>query len=90
MENFSKAIASMSMGIVSCSFAIIAIVLSFFTVLYGGILTGMALALGILAIVFSCSSLHCGRAVAGLVTGIVGSSISGVTLMFLMVICFFF
>lgn len=89
MLSYRKAITSMCLGIISCSLAIIAMICAFFHLFASGIIAAIALVSGIISIVNAASSHHCGRAVAGLVTGIVGTSLNGLLLLANMVIGFF-
>ena len=89
MLNIRKAITSMCLGIISCSLSLIGFICIFFHLFFSGCISSIALVLGIISIVFAASSLHCGRAVAGLVTGIIGTSLSGLLLLTNLVIGFF-
>ena len=80
------AIASMVLGIVSVSFCVPAILFSFFRWLPGMLIVLVSLACGILAIVLR----PAGRAIAGLVLGIIGTSISGLLLLCLLLLCIAF
>lgn len=90
MLNYRKAITSMCLGIVSCSLAIVTMICAFFHLFASSVIGAIGLALGIISIIFAASSPHCGRAVAGLVTGIVGTSLTGLLILVNMVIGFFF
>ena len=89
MLSYRKAITSMCLGIISCSFALLAIIIAFFHLFISAIIALIGLTTGILSIIYASSSHHCGRAVAGLVTGIIGTSLSGLTILANMVIGFF-
>lgn len=90
MQQKGKAIASMSVGIVATSISVISMILPFFWILAGILSSITAIICGIVAIVLSNHCLHSGRAIAGLVTGIVGCSIGGiVTIVCVLLICFF-
>ncbi|MBS6179674.1 hypothetical protein MKC91_06285 [[Clostridium] innocuum] len=83
------AIASMVLGIVSVSLCVPAILLSFFWWLLGMITALASLTCGILAIVMStrASAISpAGRAVAGLILGIIGTSIAGLLLLCLLLL----
>lgn len=85
------AIASMVLGIVSVSFCVPAILFSFFRWLPGMLIVLVSLACGILAIVMGARVLRpAGRAIAGLVLGIIGTSISGLLLLCLLLLCIAF
>ena len=87
------AIASMVLGIVSVSFCVPAILFSFFRWLPGMLIVLVSLACGILAIVMGARARvlrPAGRAIAGLVLGIIGTSISGLLLLCLLLLCIVF
>lgn len=90
MLNYRKAVTSMCLGIISCSLAIVTIICAFFNLFISSMIGALGLTLGIVSIIFAASSPHCGRAVAGLVTGIVGTSLTGLLILVNMVIGFFF
>lgn len=92
MEHHSlkKAIVSMTTGIISTSLSVLAIILSFFFLLPGGISALLSISCGIVAIVFSTRSRSYGRAIAGLILGIIGISISAILLLIHAVLVFFF
>lgn len=89
MINYHKAITSMVLGIIACSLSFVAMICAFFHLFFSSVVGAIALASGIVSIVFAASSPHCGRAVAGLVTGIVGTSLAGVLILTNIVISFF-
>lgn len=90
MESKGKSIASMSVGIISSSVCVLAMILPFFWIVAGMVAALIAIACGIVAIVLSNRSMHCGQAVAGLVTGIVGCSIGGIVLVICSILVYFF
>ena len=90
MESKGKSIASMSVGIVASSISVLAMILPFFWIVAGMIAAAIAIVCGIVAIALSNRSMHCGQAVAGLVTGIVGCSIGGIVLTICTILVYFF
>ncbi len=90
MNSNKKAIASMTLGIISTSLSVVSIVLSFFWLISGIGFSIASITCGIIAIIFSNHSLHSGKAVAGLVTGIVGCSIGGIIFIICIVSNLFF
>ena len=86
MKSKRKAIASMTIGIIATSFSILAMILPFFWLIAGIVAAIIAIACGIVAIVLSSSSVHCGQAIAGLVCGIVGCSVGGLVALGIMVL----
>ena len=90
MKSKRKAIASMTIGIIATSFSILAMILPFFWLIAGIIVSVIAIVCGIVAIVLSSSSVHCGQAIAGLVCGIVGCSVGGLVVLAIMVLSYLF
>ena len=88
--NTGKAIASMVLGIVSVSFSVFAAIILFFLFVPAMIIATSALTCGILAIVLAGKAKGLGRAIAGLVLGIVGTSLTGCIMIIGIVIFFFF
>ncbi len=78
MNSNGKTIASMTSGIISTSLSVLSIVLSFFWLIFGITISIISIICGVIAITFSNHSLHSGKAIAGLVTGVVGSSIGSI------------
>lgn len=89
MLDYRKAITSMVLGIIACSLSLVTIICAFFNLFFSSLIGAIALVLGIVSIVFAASSPHCGRAIAGLVTGIVGTSLAGILILTNMVLGFF-
>lgn len=92
-SSYRSAVASMVLGIVSVSLFLPAVILSFFHWKYSLVFATISLICGIVAIVFGAKAKMikpAGRAIAGFVLGIVGTSISGILINLLMVLCFFF
>ena len=88
MQNTSvgKAIASMVLGIVSVSIAVLSAILFFFLFPLGVGCGIASLICGIIAIVLGNKARPLGRAIAGFVLGIAGSSLSGSTILIAYVI----
>ena len=82
------AIASMVLGIVSVSFCVPAILFSFFRWLPGMLIVLVSLAP--MTIARARVLRPAGRAIAGLVLGIIGTSISGLLLLCLLLLCIAF
>ncbi|RHO19778.1 hypothetical protein [Amedibacterium intestinale] len=92
MENKHRglAIGSMTTGIVSTSISAVSLIVSFFFLLPGCIGAAISIACGIVAIALSNRSRPMGRAIAGIVLGIVGVSISGILLLINLILIFIF
>lgn len=80
----------MTVGIISTSLSVLAIILSFFFLLPGCISAALSIICGIIAIALGSRSLPYGRAVAGLVLGIIGVSISAILGIINIVLVIFF
>ena len=86
-------IAAMVLGIVSVSLCIPAMIFSFFWILQAIAVAAAALVCGILAIILGVKGRQLksvGRAIAGFVLGIIGTSISGLLVLSLLTLCILF
>lgn len=72
-----KAIASMVLGIVSVSLSVLSAIVIFFLFVLGILIGAAAMICGIIAIVLGNRARPLGRAMAGFVLGIIGTSLSG-------------
>lgn len=76
-ERIGLSIASMVLGIISVSFSAISIAFLFFVFSLGLALVIIALICGIIAIILGHKSRPLSRGIAGLVLGIIGTSLAG-------------
>ena len=86
-------IAAMVLGIVSVSLCILAMIFSFFWILQAIAVAAAALICGIHAIILGVKGRQLqsvGRAIAGFVLGIIGTSISGLLVLSLLTLCILF
>lgn len=88
-SNIRTAVASMVLGIVSVSLCLPAMLFPFFWWILGAVISAVSLICGILAIILGARAKlirPAGRAVAGFVLGIVGTSIAGLVILSLLIL----
>ena len=88
-SNDRMAVASMVLGIVSVSLCLPAMLFPFFWWILGAMIAAVSLICGILAIIMGARARliqTTGRAVAGFVLGIVGTSIAGLVILVLLIL----
>lgn len=88
--SIGKAIAAMVLGIISVSLSVLSAIVIFFLFSLGMLIAVSALICGIIAIVLGNKARPLGRAIAGFVLGIVGTSLTGSIMVIGILITMFF